>query len=84
MLDLLTGRAHVTITGATFYAVGRDYVDENRVNPLPGIMRHNPIVNRRIVKNLFDAGVVDAAGAAADVLAWDDDQYVAAFTDHRR
>jgi hypothetical protein len=84
MLDLLTGHAHVTITGATFYAVGRDYADEDRANPLASIMHHNPIVNRRIVKNLFDAGVVDAAGAAADVLAWDDAEYLAAFTDHRR
>ena len=35
MLDLLTGGARVTITGATFYAVGRDYAD---VSPIDGVI----------------------------------------------
>lgn len=75
LLDLLTGAARVTVTGMTFYAVGRDYADEDRENGLAGILAHNPITNRRIVKNLFDAGVVDAAGVAAEVLSWDEQTY---------
>jgi len=83
MLDLLTGNARVTITGATFYAVGRDYADEDAVNPMPGILRHNPMVNRRVVKNLFDAEVVGAAGVPAEVLSWSDDEYGRALLAHR-
>jgi hypothetical protein len=83
MLDLLTGGARVTVTGATFYAAGRDYADDSSVNPWESIRQHNPVVNRRIVKNLWDARVVSAAGAAADVLALSDGEYVAALSAHR-
>lgn len=83
MLDLLTGGARVTVTGATFYAAGRDYVDDGSTTAWEGIRDHNPVVNRRIVKNLWDAGVVGAAGLAADVLALSDEEYVAALSAHR-
>lgn len=83
MLDLLTGSARLTITGATFYAAGRDYADEDRVAAWSNIVPHNPVVNRRIVKNLWDAGAVDAAGLTAEVLAWSDDEYRDALMAHR-
>lgn len=83
MLDLLTGGARVTLTGMTFYAVGRDYADEDRVNGWSGIVTHNPMVNRRIVKNLVDAEVVGAAGDAAEVLSWDDETYWSVLNAHR-
>lgn len=83
MLDLLTGGARVTVTGATFYAAGRDYVDDGTTNPWASIAAHNPVVNRRIVKNLWDVGVVGASGLAADVLALSDVEYVAALSAHR-
>lgn len=83
MLDLLTGRPRLTITGATFYAAGRDYADEDRRNGLDGLVRHNPVVNRRIVKNLWDAGAVEAAGLTAEVLSWTDDDYRDALIQHR-
>jgi len=83
MLDLLTGGAQVILTGMTFYAVGRDYVDDDTVNAWEGIMHHNPLVNRRIVKNLYDAGVVAAGGVTGEVLSWSDSEYVAALRNHR-
>jgi len=83
LLDLLTGGARVTVTGMTFYAVGRDYADEDRVNGWSGILTHNPIMNRRIVKNLFDADVVAAAGVPAEVLSWSDEEYGRALLAHR-
>lgn len=83
MLDLLTGGAKVTVTGATFYALGRDYVDDAKTNAMASIMHHNPVVNRRIVKNLFDVGAVAAGGATAEVLSWSDDEYVTALRNHR-
>lgn len=83
MLDLLTGGARVTVTGATFYAAGQDYADESGVNDWESIVTHNPVVNRRIVKNLWDSGVVGAAGLTADVLALSDGEYVAALSAHR-
>lgn len=83
MLDLLTGGALVTLTGVTFYAAGVDYVDDSSTTQLEGILWHNPVVNRRIVKNLWDAGVVGAAGLAAEVLGLSDGEYVAALSEHR-
>ena len=83
MLDLLTGAARLTITGATFYAAGRDYSDSDEVNEWPSIVRHNPVVNRRIVKNLWDAGAVEAAGVTAEVLGWTEAEYVDALQSHR-
>jgi hypothetical protein len=83
MLDLLTGGPRLTITGATFYAAGRDYADQEDSNDLPSILHHNPLVNRRVVKNLWDAGVVDAAGLTGQVLALTDDEYAATLIGHR-
>jgi hypothetical protein len=83
MLDLLTGGARVVLTGMTFYAAGRDYVDDEMVNGWESIMSHNPLVNRRVVKNLYDAGVVRAAGVTAEVLSWTDDEYLLALATHR-
>ena len=83
MLDLLSGGARVTLTGATFYAAGPDYRHETATNPLDSILTHNPLVNWRIVKNLFDARVVDATGLARTVLSYDEDEYRSAMTAHR-
>ena len=83
MLDLLTGGPRLTITGATFYAAGRDYVDEDGRNSWDGIVRHNPVVNRRVVKNLWDAGAVEAAGLTAEVLSWSDAEYMERLVGHR-
>ena len=83
MLDLMSGGAAVTITGATFYAVGADYRDEAATNPWEAMAPHNPVVNWRIVKNLFDAKAVDATGLAADVLSWTEDEYREAIVRHR-
>lgn len=83
MLDLLTGNPRLTITGATFYAAGRDYADEDRVNDTPSIITHNPVVNRRIVKNLWDAGAIEAAGLTEQALGWSDDEYRDALMAHR-
>ena len=83
MLDLLTGAPRLTITGATFYAAGRDYADEDGRNGWDGIVRHHPVVNRRIVKNLWDAGAVEAAGLTAEVLSWSDAEYVERLVAHR-
>jgi hypothetical protein len=83
MLDLLSGGAKVTVTGATFYAAGADYRDEAGSNPWEAMIAHNPMVNWRIVKNLYDARVVAATGLAATVLSYDDDEYRSAITAHR-
>jgi hypothetical protein len=83
MLDLMSGGAAVTVTGATFYAVGADYRDEAATNPWEAMAPHNPVVNWRIVKNLFDARVVAATGLAATVLSYDDDEYRSAIISHR-
>jgi hypothetical protein len=83
MLDLLSGGARVTITGATFYAAGRDYADEDRTNDWESIRWHNPVVNWRVVKNLYDAGTVSATGLAGQVLSLDHDDFVRAISDHR-
>jgi len=83
MLDLLTGGARVTITGATFYAAGRDYVDDGSTNPWESLRHHNPVVNRRIVKNLFDAGVVGGAGGPVAVLSSSVEEYWRALLAHR-
>jgi hypothetical protein len=83
MLDLLTGGAKVTVTGATFYALGRDYVDDAKTTAMASIMHHNPGVNRRIVKNLFEVGAVAAGGATAKVLSWSHEEYGRALLAHR-
>jgi len=83
MLDLLTGAPRLTITGATFYAAGRDYADDDMITGWDGIVRHNPMVNRRVVKNLWDAGAVEAAGLTAEVLSWSDAEYVERLVGHR-
>jgi hypothetical protein len=83
MLDLLSGGAEVTVTGATFYAAGEDYRHEEKVTDAQSILEHNPVVNWRIVKNLFDAGTVKATGLAAEVLSWTDDEYREAIVTHR-
>jgi hypothetical protein len=83
MLDLMSGGAEVTVTGATFYAVSADYRDEAATNPWEAMAPHNPVVNWRIVKNLFDAKAVDATGLAADVLSWTEDEYREAIIKHR-
>ena len=83
MLDLLTGAPRLTITGATFYAAGRDYADDDMITGWDGIVRHNPVVNRRVVKNLWDAGAVEAAGLTAEVLSWSDAEYVERLVGHR-
>jgi hypothetical protein len=83
MLDLLTGGAQVTVTGVTFYATGRDYLEDASRTSWESIQQHNPIINRRIIKNLFDVGLVGATGVAADVLSWSDAEYVSALEKHR-
>lgn len=84
MLDLLTGRAQVTITGASFYAVGRDYAEDDKISPWESIKTANPVLNWRVVKNLFDARVVTATGLAADVLAVDEPTYFRMLSAHRK
>jgi hypothetical protein len=83
MLDLLSGGAEVAVTGATFYAVGTDYRHEDRVSDTGSILQHNPVVNWRIVKNLYDAHAVTATGLAARVLSYDVDEYRSAIISHR-
>lgn len=83
MLDLLSGQPRLTITGVTFYAAGRDYADQPDSNDNGSILIHNPMVNRRIVKNLWDAGAVEAAGLAEQVLGWTDAEYRDALMAHR-
>jgi hypothetical protein len=83
MLDLLSGGAEVTVTGATFYAAGADYRHGDGVNDTDSILHHNPVVNWRIVKNLYDAHAITATGLAAKVLSYDEDEYRSAITAHR-
>lgn len=83
MLDLLSGGAEVTVTGATFYAAGADYRHEDSSTPWEAMVDHNPVVNWRIVKNLYDAHAISATGLAATVLSYDQDEYKSAITAHR-
>jgi len=76
LLDATTGfPKRIVVSGSNFYA-GKSYLIKGKKRPvLSDIAHHNPFSNRRIVKNLFDAGVIEADKPTAEVLKLTDEQY---------